>query len=118
MNSKAVSALAALGAFLLVALLVLAMKRFTAPPPLNQARALERAAALKEVREAARKQLSQADVVDAGKGFFRVKIERAMELTIEEYTKDAAGARTNLVARANKLAEPPPKAPEKPSVFE
>lgn len=118
MNNKALSVLAALGAFLIVAVLVLAMKRFTAPPPLSQARALERATALKEVHEAGQKILNNPDVVDAGKGFFRLRIDRAMELTVEEYTKDAPGARTNLVARANKLAEPPPKEPEKPSVFE
>ncbi|MFM1767682.1 MAG: hypothetical protein RJA22_211 [Verrucomicrobiota bacterium] len=118
MNPKALTALAALGAFLVVAVLVQAMKRYTAPAPLNQARAMERAAALKEVREGARKALSQPEVTDAGKGFFRVRIDTAMEMTVAEYTKDAAGARTNLIARANKLAEPPPKEPEKPSVFE
>jgi hypothetical protein len=98
--------------------LVQAMKHYTAPPPLNQARSLERAAALKEARENAHKALSQPEVTDAAKGFFRVRIEKAMEQTVAEYAKDPAGARTNLIARANKLAEPPPKAPEKPSVFE
>jgi len=118
MNSKALSVLATLGAFFVVAVLIFAMKRFTAPAPLSQARATERATALKEVRENAEKALRNSDVVDAGKGFFRLKIEKAMELTVQEYAKDAPGARTNLIARANKLAEPPPKEPEKPSVFE
>ena len=118
MNHKAVSVLATLAAFLVVGVLIFAMKRFTAPAPLNQARAVERATALKEVRETSQKALNNTDVTDAGKGFFRLRVERAMELTVDEYSKDAAAAHTNLVARANKLAEPPPKEPEKPSVFE
>lgn len=118
MNPRVCTFLAAVGAFLVVALLIFAMKRYTAPAPLSQARVAERAAALKEVREAGQKALNNNDVTDAGKSFFRVKIERAMELTVEEYAKNPAAFRTNLVARAEKLAEPPPKAPEKPSVFE
>jgi hypothetical protein len=118
MNHKTVTFLAGLGAFLVVALLVFAMKHYTAPAPLNASRAAERAAALKETRETAQKTLTTAEVTDASKGNVRLKIERAMELTVEEYVKNPAGARTNLIARANKAAEPPPKLPEKPNIFE
>ena len=108
MNQKLATFLAGLGAFLVVALLIFAMKHYTRPVPLNAARAEERKKALAEVREAGIKTLNTAEVVDAGKGFIRVKIETAMDITLKEYQNPAA-FRTNLVARANKLAEPPPK---------
>ncbi len=118
MNHKTVTFLAGLGAFLVVALLIFAMKHYTAPVPLNASRAAERAAALKEIREAGQKTLTTAEVTDVAKGNVRLKIDRAMELTVEEYAKNPAGARTNLLARANKAAEPPPKPPEVPNKFE
>ena len=117
MNHRIATILAGLGAFLVVALLVVAMKYYTRPTPLNQARAAERSAALKEVREAAAKALNTAEVTDATKGTVRLKIETAMELTVKELQNPAA-FRTNLVARANKAAEPPPKPPEKPNPYE
>ena len=118
MNQKLATLLAGLGAFLVVAALVFAMKHYTAPVPLNATRAAERAAALKEVRETAQKTLTTAEVTDAAKGNVRLKIDRAMELTVEEYADNPAGARTNLIARANKAAEPPPKPVEAPNKFE
>ena len=108
MNHKIATFLAGLGAFLVVALLVFAMKHYTQPTPLNANRAEERRKALAEVRDAGIKTLNTAEVVDAGKGFIRVKIDTAMEVTLKEY-QNPASFRTNLVARANKLAEPPPK---------
>ena len=108
MNHKIATFLAALGAFLVVALLVFAMKYYTRPAPLNAARAEERKKALAEVREAGIKTLNTAEVVDAGKGFIRVKIDTAMEITVKEYQNPAA-FRTNITARANELAKPPPK---------
>jgi hypothetical protein len=47
----------------------------------------------------------------------RLKIERAMELTIEEY-KNPSAARTGLIARAEKAAAAPPKPPEVPGKYE
>lgn len=108
MNSKAISFLSILGAFLVVALLIFAMKHYTRPAPLNAARAEERKKALVEIRGADAKALHTVEVVDAGKGFIRVKIDTAMDLTVKEYQNPAA-FRTNLTARADKLAEPPPK---------
>ena len=61
--------------------------------------------------------LNSYEVIDAGKGLVRLKIDRAVELTIEEY-KNPAAARTNLIARAEKASAPPPKEPEVPSKFE
>lgn len=108
MNQKAVSFLSILGAFLVVALLIFAMKHYTRPAPLNATRAEERKKALAEIRGAEAKALHTVEVVDAGKGFIRVKIETAMDLTLKEYQNPAA-FHAELTARANKLAEPPPK---------
>jgi hypothetical protein len=61
--------------------------------------------------------LGTYEVLDKTKGFVRLPIDRAMELTVEEY-KNPAAARTNLVARADKAGAPAPKPPEAPSKFE
>jgi hypothetical protein len=117
MNSKLVTFLGILGSFLIVAVLVWAMKYYTRPAPLNQARVEARKTALAEIRAEEQRALNSYEVIDAGKGFVRLKIDRAMELTIEEY-KNPAAARTNLIARAENAAAAPPKAPEAPSPFE
>src|SRR5213593_3867595 len=106
-----------LGAFLVVAVLVYAMKYYTRPPPLNQARVLERKRALAELRAENEKALNNYEVLDPGKGIVRLKIDRAMELTIDEY-KNPAAARTNRIARAEKASAPAPKPPEQPNKFE
>jgi hypothetical protein len=117
MNNKIVTFFAVLGAFLVVALLVGLMKYYTRPAPLNQARVEERKKVLAEFRAEDERGLNTYEVIDAGKGLVRLKIDRAMELTFEEY-KNPAAARTNLLARAEKAAAVPPKAPEAPSQFE
>ncbi len=106
-----------LGAFLVVAGLVYAMKYYTQPAPLNQARIEERKKALAEIRAESARALNNYEVLDPGKGLVRLKIERAMELIIDEY-KNPVAARTNLIARAQWASAPPPKAPEAPSKFE
>lgn len=116
-SQKTASFIGILGAFLVVGILVCAMKYYTRPAPLNQARVEERKKALAELREADAKGLTSYEVIDAGKGTVRLKIDRAMELTIDEY-KNPAAARTNLIARAEKASAPPPKPPEQPSKFE
>jgi hypothetical protein len=117
MNQKTVTFLGILGAFLVVFGLVGVMKYYTRPAPLNQARIDERKKALAEIRAEEARGLSTYEVTDAGKGIVRLKIDRAMELTIDEY-KNPAAARTNLIARAEKAAAVPPKPPEAPSKFE
>jgi hypothetical protein len=114
-SQKTASFVGILGAFLVVALLVYVMKQTMRPAPLNQARAQERAAALKEIREANTKALATHEALAADR--VRLKIERAMELTVLEY-KNPAAARTNLIARAEKASAPPPKPPEQPNQFE
>jgi hypothetical protein len=117
MNHKIVTFFAILGAFLVVALLVGVMKYYTRPAPLNQARIDERRKTLAEFRAEDARGLNTYEVIDAGKALVRLKIERAMELTFEEY-KNPAAARTSLIARAEKAAAAPPKPPEAPSQFE
>lgn len=114
---RAAYVVAALGAFLLVAWLAQTMRRYGAPPPVDQQRIAERKKNLAEVKAASADVLSHYAWQDQAKGFVRVPIERAIELTLQEW-QDPVAARSNLVARAEKLAEPPPKAPEKPSEFE
>jgi hypothetical protein len=115
--NKLVTFLGILGSFLVVVALVWAMKHYTRPAPLNTARVEERKKALVELRSEDARGLSTYEVTDAGKGLVRLKIERAMELTLEEY-KNPAAARTNLIARAEKAAAAPPKPPETPNQFE
>ncbi len=116
-SQKTASFFGILGAFLVVAVLVYAMKYYTRPAPLNQARVEERKKALAEIRAEDTRALNSYEVIDAGKGLVRLKIDRAVELTIEEYKKPAE-ARSNLTARAEKAAVAPPKPPEAPSKFE
>jgi len=116
-SQKTASFIGILGAFLVVGILVYAMKYYTRPAPLNQARVEERKKALAELREADAKGLTSYEVIDAGKGTVRLKIDQAMELTIDEY-KNPAAARTNLIARAEKASAPPPRPPEQPNKFE
>lgn len=116
-SQKTASFIGILGAFLVVGVLVYAMKQYTRPAPLNQARVEERKKALTETRSEETRLLNNNEVIDAGKGLVRLKISRAMELTLEDY-KNPAAARSNMVARADKAGAPAPKAPEKPSQFE
>ena len=106
-----------LGTFLLVALLVLAMRHYTQPAPLGVNRIEERQKFLQELRAADAKALSEYDWQDKDKGFVRLPIQRALELTLQEWHNPAA-ARSNLISRVEKVTAPPPKAPEKPNPFE
>jgi len=114
-RQKVFSCLGILGAFLIVALLVWAMKYYTRPAPLNAARAEERRKALAELRAANEEGLNRYGWVDQGKGLVRLSLERAKELTLEEY-KNPAAARSNLTARA--LAANPPPPPPAPNKYE
>ena len=108
---------AIVGVFLLMAVLVKVMLKTTAPPPVDRGRAAERAKALADVTAAGAETLASFGVVDQGKGIYRLPIEQAMKTVVAEY-KNPAAARTNLIARLEKATAVPPKAPEKPSVYE
>jgi hypothetical protein len=105
---------AIVGTLLIFYVLVSAMKRYTAPEPLGQARVEERLKFLAELRGIEAQTLDHYDWQDKTKGLVRLKVDRAMELTIQEY-KDPAAARAAIVAKAEQAFTPPP---EKPSEFE
>ena len=107
--------IAILGAFLIVAALVWAMRKYAQPEPLGQARAAERAKALAEMRAADKEALENSAWIDQGKGLVRLRIEDAMKLVEREW-KNPAAARSNLIARVEK-ANPAP-APPPPNPFE
>jgi uncharacterized protein YdaU (DUF1376 family) len=109
--------MAIVGAFLIAAVLVLAMRHYTTPPPLGKERAETRARALKELRAAENDALHQVGWVDPTKGIVRLRIEDAMQMVEREWRNPAA-ARSNLLARVAKANAAPPKAPETPSPFE
>ena len=116
-NQKVLSVVGIAGAFAVVAALVGVMVTKNRPAPLDQSKIDQRKAALAEVRDAGAKGLNNYDWQDQGKGIVRLKIERAMELTQQEYQSPAA-ARSNLLARAEKAFYVPPPAPAAPSKYE
>lgn len=108
---------AIIGAFLIMAALVWTAYRYTRPEPVGAARVAERKKALVELRAAEARSLNNYGWADQAKGLAQLPIARAMELTVQAYQSPEA-ARSNLTARANQAAAPPPKAPEKPSQYE
>jgi hypothetical protein len=112
-----IPALAVLGTFLIVGWLVWLMIGYTKPASVGQARAEERKKILAEMHAAEAQALENVGWQDQAKGLVRLPIERAKQLTIQEWKNPAAG-RSNLLARVEKANAAPPKAPEKPSEFE
>src|SRR6516165_2634565 len=104
-----------LGCFLIVAALGWAIYKYTQPPPLGEDRAAVRAKALAELRATEAEALNNAAWLDQPKGIVRLRIEDAMRLVEQEWGRNAAAARSNLMARVEKATAPPPKVPEKPS---
>jgi hypothetical protein len=110
--------IAVLGAFLIVAGLVWAMRHYTQPPPLGEDRAAVRAKALAELRAAETEALNTTGWVDPTKGLVRLRIEDGMRWVEQEWARDPVAARSNLISRVEKATAPPPRQPEKPSQFE
>jgi hypothetical protein len=106
-----------LGTFLIVALLVLAMRHYAQPVPVGVNRIEERYKFLQEQRAADAKAMNEYDWQDKDKGVVRLPIQRAIELTLQEWQNPGA-ARSNLIARVEKATAPPPKPPEKPNPYE
>ena len=116
-RSGLIFGVAIVGAFLIVVVLVLAMKHYTTPPPLGAERAQTRAQALRELRAAENEALNTIGWVDPSKGIVRLRIEDALKM-VERDWRNPAEARSNFIARVEKANAVPPKAPEKPSPFE
>jgi hypothetical protein len=110
-------AVAVVGAFLIVAALVWAMRHYTQAPPIDANRAAERAKALVEMRAAEAESLNNAAWLDQGKGIVRIPIDDAMKLVEKEWQNPSA-ARSNLIARVEKATAVPPPTPAKPNPFE
>lgn len=108
---------AILGTFLVVALLVRLMQSYTQAPSISATRAAERMQIMTEFKALNAPLVENYDWQDQAKGFIRVPIERAKELVLEEWQNPEA-ARSNLMARAAIEFAPPPKVPEKKSVYE
>jgi hypothetical protein len=107
----------ALGALLIVAALVWAMKHYTTPPSLTAERAALRAKNLAELREAETAAANSYGWVDPAKDVVRLPLERAVELTAAAWQQPAQ-ARADLIERVEKATFVPPPPPEKPSEFE
>ena len=99
-----------LGTFLIVALLVLAMRHYSQPAPVGIDRVEERYRFLHEQRASDAKALNEYDWQDKGKGIVRLPVQRAVELTVQEW-QNPEDARSNLISRVEKATAPPPKAP-------
>jgi len=106
-----------LGTFLIVALLVHLMQHYTQVPSISAARGAERMQIMAEFKAANSPLVEKYDWQDQPKGFVRIPIERAKELVLQEWQNPEA-ARSNLMARAAIEFAPPPKVPEKKSVYE
>ena len=107
-----------LGAFLIVAGLVWAMRYYIRPAPLGEDRAAVRAKALAELRAAEAEALEHPAWLDQAKGIVRLPIADAMQMVERGWGQNPAAARSNLIARVEKATALPPKPPEKPSQFE
>jgi hypothetical protein len=105
-----------LGAFLIVGFLVWVMHEYTQPPAPGQNRAAERAKILAELRAYESDQLNNVGWIDPAKGIVRLRIEDAMKIVEQQWGKNPAAARSNLISRVEAANPPPPK--PAPSVFE
>jgi hypothetical protein len=105
------------GAFVVMIVLVAALKRYTRVPGVDLVRAGEREAMLAEVRQQAAVDLTTAAWIDREKGVVRLPNEVAMELFLKQ-AGDPASARLDLFERADKAFFVPPPPPEPPSEFE
>jgi hypothetical protein len=106
-----------LGTFLIVALLVWFMHRYTETGGINEERKAARGKALVELRAADTEALENTAWIDPNKGLVRLRVQDAMKLVEREWRNPAA-ARSNLLARVEKATAVPPAAPAQPSPFE
>jgi hypothetical protein len=92
--------------FLMMFYIVRGMYIENNPGRINSARAAERIKARNQLREKSATALMNGGVIDTNKpSLVRLPIARAMQMTVEAY-KNPEAARSNLIARAQKAAEP------------
>lgn len=107
-----------IGAFLVMGVLVAALKHYTTVSPVNLTRAAERAKILADAQQKGGVELNTADWLDKEHGIVRLPNAVAVALAVR-HAQDPAKARADLLARAAKAyPPPPPPAPEPKSEFE
>lgn len=108
---------AIIGTILLMAILLWAMYHYTRPEDLTAARVRERLQFLQEVQAADAAAVNHYGWRDRAKGLVILPVERAMELTLEEWSQPEA-ARTKLLSLLEKALEQPPPPPEPVNPYE
>jgi hypothetical protein len=108
---------AILATFFLMAILIWGTKEYTDPDSITSNRAKDRVENLKTLKEAVAPSLNEYGWQDQEKGFIRVPISRAMELTVKEW-QNPSEAKAKLIARMEEATALPPPPPEEPSDFE
>lgn len=107
-----------LGAFVVMGVLVSALKHYTTVPSVNQARAVERLKIRDDARQKAKAELeTTAYLGDKTNGIVRLPNSVATALAVK-LGQDPAKARAELLARAAKAFYVPPPPPEPKSAFE
>jgi len=104
----AITVVAVLATFLLVAFLVRQMVKVTAPAPVGANIGAARADENTKIRAAGADAAKNWGYSDPARGMVRVPIDEAMKLTVQGY-QNAAAFKTDLAARAEKASAPPPK---------
>lgn len=115
---NAVSLLVALAALLIVAVLVWAMKHYTTPEDLTAQRAEERRLNLAELKAAEKEAVETDGWLNPENGVVRLKLDRAVALSLQAWQNNPEAARADLIDRVEKATYVPPPPPEEPSDFE
>ena len=114
----AIYLLAGLGCGLIVFTVVKATQNYTRPEPITTTKIEVRYKNLAEATTAATNLLTTFGWVgNPTNGFVRLPIEQAMQITLAEW-KNPAGARSNLIAKADKFYYKPPPPPPPPNKYE
>lgn len=116
-NCTCVYILGALGTLLVAGAVVYVAYSYTKPADLSAARAAERRNNLAVLKQSNAEVLHSYGWVDQTKGVVRLPVERAVELTLQEWQNPAEG-RKKLIARLDKANVPAPKPPETKSEYE
>jgi hypothetical protein len=118
MNSKksslAISAVGVLGALAVVGFVVSRVSSAVKPADINEPRRLERLKFRDEVAHATTGTLTNAAVIDADRGTYRIPLESAKEIVLREW-KTPSDGRKALLERLDKATA---KLPETVSDFE
>lgn len=109
-------------AFVAMGVLIRFLNADLQPPPLGTERALERKAALEELRRNSRQQLQSYALLNPQNQTIQIPIERAMQVILEEW-QDPATGRARFLERVEKAFAVPaapaePAAAQEESIYE